>query len=207
MSHFAVMVAIPPVGDPKSLVSELLDPFNENGEWFGDGTRWDWWVVGGRYERLFPWTIVRVGDIDLAQIRSHARASAEAAYDEAMAQYPDRADLLSICYGINEGESRADYADRRSRQSVSAYAFVRDRNGRTEWHERERMGWFGVPSATECERKESSCKRCVYRNEDRESVIVTYGESDREPWSEKFYGRFIAPLPDDMRLVVVDCHV
>ena len=55
MSHAAVLVALSPDdvkragGDVKEAVAYQMEPFNENGEWFKDGSRWDWWVIGGRF--------------------------------------------------------------------------------------------------------------------------------------------------------------
>ncbi len=33
-------------------VSGQLEPYSEQGEWFKDGSRWDWWVIGGRWSGL-----------------------------------------------------------------------------------------------------------------------------------------------------------
>jgi hypothetical protein len=45
MSHFVALVL---VDDPEE-VSERLAPYQETDEWFEDGTKWDWWVEGGRW--------------------------------------------------------------------------------------------------------------------------------------------------------------
>ena len=42
MSHFPVIV----FGDN---VDVLLAPYDANNEWFRDGSKWDWWSVGGRW--------------------------------------------------------------------------------------------------------------------------------------------------------------
>lgn len=52
MSHFAVAVLVeePVTRDSaEEAVRPLLEPYRESDEWFGDGTRWDWWVIGGRW--------------------------------------------------------------------------------------------------------------------------------------------------------------
>lgn len=50
MTHFATLVLTTGGGDDE--VERLLAPYDEAGEWFADGSRWDWWVVGGRYTGL-----------------------------------------------------------------------------------------------------------------------------------------------------------
>src|SRR3954470_2154959 len=47
MSHFLTLVLTESGSDAE--VEHLLAPYDENGEWFADGSRWDWWVVGGRW--------------------------------------------------------------------------------------------------------------------------------------------------------------
>jgi hypothetical protein len=50
MSHFCTLVLIPQgCPEPEKKVAELLAPYSENGEWFADGSRWDWWQIGGRW--------------------------------------------------------------------------------------------------------------------------------------------------------------
>lgn len=59
MSHASIIVALSPDdlaavgGDVKKAVAHQMEPFDENGEWFKDGTRWDWWTIGGRYTGKF----------------------------------------------------------------------------------------------------------------------------------------------------------
>lgn len=58
MTHFATIVLIGGEINPKdraqveNAVIPLLAPYDENGEWFKDGSRWDWWVIGGRFTGL-----------------------------------------------------------------------------------------------------------------------------------------------------------
>lgn len=47
MTHFAGIVLYPTTD-----IDALLEPYNEDGEWFKEGSRWDWWVVGGRFTGL-----------------------------------------------------------------------------------------------------------------------------------------------------------
>lgn len=53
MSHFAVVVLTKAAADDRDAVladvERLLAPYDEAGEWFADGSRWDWWQIGGRF--------------------------------------------------------------------------------------------------------------------------------------------------------------
>lgn len=49
MTHFAVLVLTPPGTDNiEAAVTRLLAPYDENSQWFREGSRWDWWAIGGR---------------------------------------------------------------------------------------------------------------------------------------------------------------
>lgn len=52
MTHFAVLVLIPQGEDVQFGVTRRLAPYDENGEWFAEGSRWDWWTIGGRFTGL-----------------------------------------------------------------------------------------------------------------------------------------------------------
>lgn len=52
MSHFSVLVITPPDQDLEATISKLMEPFNENGEGFREGSKWDWWQIGGRWSGL-----------------------------------------------------------------------------------------------------------------------------------------------------------
>src|SRR5688500_14258938 len=55
MSHASVLIALdPPVNRSEidELIAEQMMPFDENGEWFRDGSRWDWYQIGGRFTGL-----------------------------------------------------------------------------------------------------------------------------------------------------------
>ena len=46
MSHFATLVIVPSeTEDVEARVTELLAPYDENEEWFREGSRWDWWQI------------------------------------------------------------------------------------------------------------------------------------------------------------------
>lgn len=53
MTHFTVSVILPEGVDADRAeleVERLLAPYDENGTAFAEGSRWDWWVVGGRWD-------------------------------------------------------------------------------------------------------------------------------------------------------------
>lgn len=52
MTHFATLVLVDETltrEQAEDAVTPLLAPYDENGQWFAEGSRWDWWVVGGRW--------------------------------------------------------------------------------------------------------------------------------------------------------------
>lgn len=50
MSHFTVVVFTKDRENPEQDVERLLAPFDENDDFFGEGSFWDWWVIGGRWD-------------------------------------------------------------------------------------------------------------------------------------------------------------
>ena len=49
MSHFSMLVILPPDTNPDNLdtrLTDILKPYDENDEWFREGSRWDWWAIG-----------------------------------------------------------------------------------------------------------------------------------------------------------------
>lgn len=52
MTHFPALVLVDePITreQAEEAVTPLLSPYDENDEWFRDDSRWDWWVIGGRW--------------------------------------------------------------------------------------------------------------------------------------------------------------
>jgi len=53
MTHFGVIVIVPPgTEDIDAAIERLMKPYDENGEWGRDGSRWDWYQRGGRFTGL-----------------------------------------------------------------------------------------------------------------------------------------------------------
>lgn len=49
MTHFATVVLVDKSDNLEEEVTRLLAPYDEEGEWGADGSRWDWWQIGGRF--------------------------------------------------------------------------------------------------------------------------------------------------------------
>lgn len=201
MSHALLLVAIAPTDDVEGAVAHEMEPFNENGEWFKDGSRWDWWQIGGRWAGHYGEdNVMAVGDIDLEQIKERRTKELKENHAAALADTKIGREHLEFLYGVKPDESLDAYLTRMLRGVFPApYAFLRHRC----WNERERMGFFGMGAPTECERQGKDTHICSW--EQAGARIVSWGDSDS--WGEKFYERFLANLPDETLLVTVDYHV
>lgn len=251
-------------------VTQQMTPFDEQEEWFKEGSRWDWWEIGGRYTgrldplydpqkdpaNLQPCEVCdgtgRRNDVIGRQARqqdpsytcngcdgaghrvkwpsewrdvgntAYRRDLKEETFVEARrikyealwAKWEAEADKNptkgQFVFGIREGETREQFLERTTKGSLTAYAFLRNR----EWHEQARLGWFGGIAHTECEIKaEEEGKafegRCLHRDEETGAKIVSWtGPKDsEEQWNLLYWRRFIQNLPDDTLLVMVDYHV
>lgn len=200
MSHSAVLVAIEPTDDIDAAVTYQMAPFDENGEMFGDGTRWDWWQIGGRYSgRLHGKDVIARGDIDLTRMRADQVARFTNAYKE-MLSTTDCRDKKFI-FGVDETETLEQYLARKIECDFPwFYGFLRNRI----WQDKERLGWFAMATATECEIGGKEAHICTHDNTDG-SRIVSWGSSSS--WDKMFYTRFVEPLSPETLLVCVDYHV
>ena len=195
-----MLVAIAPTDDIEAAVSHEMAPFDENGEWFGEGTRWDWWQSGGRYEgRLLGGNVLRRADVNLDQMRRDERERYARNWREAQ-ERPEA--HRGFIYGLEPNEQLDDYLARKITTGFPWFgSFLRNR----VWQEEERLGWFGSPAATECESKGHDVHICVHENAVAQSRIVSWNGA--ENWSRMFFARFVEPRPADTLLVCVDYHV
>lgn len=207
MSHASLIVAIDgstPEENIEDAVSAEMAPFDENGEWFRDGSRWDWWVIGGRYSGKLSTAsrqrvnYARKGDLDLAGMLSQRRDDLAKSWEEAMKE-ADPA-LNKYIYGIGPNDTRESYIDKAI--PLSAFAFLSD----LTWHERGRLGWFGTTIAPESGQESGTSILVSQATRLRQATIVTHNKVDDEAWEKTFYERFISSLPDDTWLVCVDYH-
>lgn len=205
MSHAAVLVAIPRVGDAEELVAKQMAPFDESGDWFRDGSRWDWWQIGGRFS---DWTLAGYGDVvsraelDVATLLANRTIVLRRSYREAERSGKD-ATWRSLVYDVQPDETE-DVFIQRKLYPIGAHAFLADR----AWHENGRMGWFGHSDATtECEIATGEQPTiCRFAMKDEHAQVLTY-RIDADRWRGTFWNRFIDKLSGDTRLVVVDYHV
>lgn len=204
MSHASVLVAVQ--GDKEdvaSLVDEQMAPFDENGDWFRKGSRWDYYVVGGRWSGVLGnGDVIQAAKMDLATCRRLAVERATTAYRHAMDD--DRSPKMrELLYGVKSGDSLDDHVIRTVPGSgfPPFYAFLQNKR----WNERERMGWFGSSAKTECEAAGHAVKRCLVRDSKTGAAIVSWGNDPQ--WDTKFYERFVRDVPAETWLVVVDYHV
>lgn len=212
MSHARVIVAIDAkdAHDINAAVEHQMQPFDENGEWFRDGSRWDWWVVGGRFSGAFHGKdIMQVKLIDMDQLMQDKKQHLIETYSKAATEDKN---IRMLVYDVDPDEITLDEFLLKELNGVAfpaSYAFLRNRY----WHEAERMGWFGSTAATECEIKardksdvETMIRRCKYKDPETGAAVVCWNEP-WEVWNQEFYHRFIEPLPADTVLVNVDYHV
>lgn len=214
MSHARVVIAIPEdrANDINAAVEWEMMPFDEGGQWFRDGSRWDWYVIGGRFGGQFHGKdIIQIKQIDLPQMLEDKRQRMIACYDEAKKEsHP--AGIMEMIYGVDPSTTTLDeYLAKLDGVAFPApSAFLVNRH----WHEGERMGWFGSTAATECEIKskgisasvEEMIRRCKYKDEETGACVVVWNEP-HEIWEKEFYGRFIEKLDQNYYLVNVDYHV
>ena len=158
MSHAVVLVAIDPTDDIEKALAEQMAPFYEGDEMCRRGSRWDWYVIGGRWD----------GFLQSENILHREK--------------------------VNPDEFKP------------ALAFLRNRR----WHENDRWGWLGRPTATECEYHDNGngdgVGKCLFRDSETGAEIVCW-KSDQKTWDKKFYDRFVKPLDPKTILIAVDYHV
>lgn len=213
MSHATVLIALAPedierAGSVEAAVDWQMQPFDENGHWFKDGSRWDWFEIGGRYAgRLLGANIRRRSELREEDLRDAQLKRADKLWAEWEAD-PNKDQFHRVhLYGLKDEDTRDTLRERFEQHLLTAYAFLRDRR----WHEQERLGWFGVGARTECEVKAAAHGEdyegvCLHRDEATGAAIMSYGEGE-EHWQRVFFRRFIKNLAPDTTLVMVDYHV
>ena len=210
MSHAIVLAASDGALDGMEITRELarqMEPFDESGEWFKDGSRWDWYQVGGRYTgRLLGHDIRRVSEVSLDRFAEYAQQRYRENYEAALREYTEKKDAgrVRFMYDVDPELTVDQYLDVNAAYFHFGFpAFLHDRT----WSENGRMGWFGEPAATECERATGEApKKCTFKLPGGSAATITYDETDPE-WRRRYYDRFIKSLDPATWLVVVDYHV
>ena len=213
MSHASVIVALDEnPQDVEINVGYQMEPFNENDKCFRDGSRWDWYQIGGRYAGKFLGSdTILAGDILQEKFRCHREPVLRENWHKAMSEVAkDGKFPVELVYNFDPREKSEDaFVSELLARSwfPGGYAFLRNRH----WHEPERMGWFGGTAKTECERKnpediDIAANKCITKDDTTGARIVVWNEPF-ELWQEHFYHRFIERLPHNTLLVTVDYHV
>lgn len=177
MSHYPVVVLVPPdAAEPEKEAGRLLAPYDENDEWFREGSRWDWWTVGGR------WT----GSLD-----GYDPASDPANYERCetcsgTGTRPDwpancTPEWIAECNGCNgcHGKgTRLAYRFHPHEGDVRPLKSIRTEFLPTavvtpdgQWHEGAQMGWFGASTPTMGENEWGKTVTALYL-EYRDAVAV-----------------------------------
>lgn len=204
MSHATVLVALDcKPNEIQEAVGYQMQPFDENGEWFADGSRWDWWTIGGRWSGYFF-------DGDVIQVKGvHPNKFAAKRLEQAQETWADYqkedAKHRAFLFDIKDGTTKAEYLKSRTASWFPAHhAFLHN----LHWHEASRMGWFGCEAKTECEAAgKPDYHRCKAKAKGApEAFVVSWGD-DEETWNFKFHDRFIKTLAPETWLVTVDYHV
>ena len=235
MTHAAVLIALPDgtPADRASVECEIakqMAPFDENGECFADGSRWDWYQIGGRWtgkldgykpsEDPKNWehcdicngTGTRHDEIARKQGFKLGECNGCGGIDRDPKRYgpketqPPVGQRVTFGFADHDGDIQRLGAVRSELEGKAFYAFLRDHN----WHERDRCGWFGRKAYTEHGPQPDAVGPpdvLRFRKDDgHEAVITTHGEEGGH-WEVRYYDRFLSDLPDDTLLVLVDYHV
>lgn len=149
----------------------LISTYNPN-------SKWDWWVVGGRFDGAFPHNVMKASD--LKSIEFSEINNLEEKYPQEYAYYQ------RLITGKEDSFYRLEYLQERyptfeaylySTKNPVSYAFI-DLEG--NWHEPGKMLMFGCSTSTP---QESS------------------------NWDKDFYKKFIEPLPENTWITLIDCHI
>lgn len=152
----------------------LLSTYNPN-------SKWDWWVVGGRWSnmiRLKDGTrsdFAQIKDIDFNGILADNRQRRAEAWDEANSKEDMNDGMKNLLYGIKPNTTREEHIN--GATGLTTFAVI-TKDG--EWCEKGEMGWFGVHSAT---------------------------EEEENQWYDSYYKNFIEPLDEEDGVIIVDCHI
>jgi hypothetical protein len=193
MSHFAVLVLSDQKLDRRNaepVVTELLEPYSENGEWFAEGSRWDWWQIGGRWTGAL--TAGYDPELDPANIETCFLCGGSGERPGGRQQFGDA--WYESCKGCNgcEGTGKrvkwpTDWREHPgdvapvSEVGLDFLPFAVVTPG-GKWRERGRMGFFGV----------------TIKDENGQD------EKPEDLW-EGAYRSLLAQHPE-ATAVVVDCH-
>ena len=147
-------------------------------------SKWDWWVVGGRFSGMLKskkdgqtYDTLLIKDLDLS-VDPEEYQAALAKWDRWFAPENEPDDypyLYKREYYINRYRDRETYA--RLTTAFGTFAVV---TADGDWNEKGEMGWFGCSSETDDESRD---------------------------WDEHFRERFLDSADPDLAITIVDCHI
>lgn len=196
MSHFSTAVLVPP--DTQNVydkVAELLAPYEEKEEWFEEGSRWDWWTIGGRWMGVLSAAYDPTTDPRNIEVCDLCLGSGER--PGGRERFGDK--WFASCNGCNGCQGKgtrlkwptqwvqdvpgnvAPVKDVTALPDIPEFFALVTPDGK--WHEQGRMGWWGVTIEDE----------------------AGHDEKPEALWGAAF--RALLEQHPDALLVVVDCHV
>ena len=213
MSHASAIVAVEgPITEVEKQVEWEMEPFHEQTAWFEDGSRWDWYQIGGRMSGMLGGPdIIKKSELSFAQIKSVKTSWAQEVWEILQKDIKQHGKPVFPPRDYDPSDTFQQFLEKRVRIPLSAYAFLSNRH----WHEGERMGWWGTSAYTECEIRDMNkpkadpdkwFQKCLYKMDDKQAQVVCWNEP-WEIWAQNYFSRFIEPLHPDKWLAVVDYHV
>ena len=151
---------------------------------FNKESRWDWWVIGGRFSGMLlkdgeHVDAGRVGDLEFPPDREAYECALR--FWDVVVDHKPAAEGERFQSRYTEQYYRDFYGDRetyaRFQGQFSTFAVITPDG---EWHERGRMGWWGCASETP--------------------------EGVRE-WEDAYKRRFLDTADPDWFVAIVDCHI
>lgn len=151
--------------------------------------KWDWWVVGGRFNNLLKlkdgsrWYVAKVGEIDFSndhEIYLEAKRFWEL-YIEGQEPINSQEEVTIVAYGskeyyIKSYGTKENYADLESRFQTWA---VITPDGK--WHDNN----IGI----------------------RQGFVLTTRLDDYATWIKNYYTNFIEGIDPELYAVIIDCHI
>lgn len=150
---------------------------NKYGHWTNPNGKWDWYVLGGRWDNYFKLkngtysNQALKGDIDFEGMEKEAADKALITWEEAFSKNLDDTQRY-FSYGISKDDTKESYIE--SCKSISTFAVLKDGN----WYEKGKMGWW-----------------CSVAD-----------EMKPEEWKAEFH-KMLQSVSDDTLLSLYDCHI
>lgn len=173
---------IPKLSELEDEYGEAIDEDGNLTSTYNEKSKWDWWVIGGRWQGELP---LKTGvGANSAQV-SKIDWGNDVDPDEYVKEHPEIKERYEKLITEGDGWYKVEYLRQlypTLRDYVIAqvrwvpFAFV-DVNG--EWQEKGEMGWFGCSSDT---------------------------PEDNRNWNENFYDKFIKGN-ETCYVTLVDCHI